>query len=39
MKALLLLMMAVSKSVKDFIVHATSAQAREHLAKAGYTAP
>jgi molybdate transport system substrate-binding protein len=28
-----------SKSVKDFIAHATSAQARERLAKAGYTPP
>jgi molybdate transport system substrate-binding protein len=28
-----------SKSVKDFIAHVTSPQARERLAKAGYTAP
>jgi molybdate transport system substrate-binding protein len=28
-----------SKSVKDFIAHATSPQARERLAKAGYTPP
>jgi molybdate transport system substrate-binding protein len=28
-----------AKSVQDFIAHLTSAQARERLAKAGYTAP
>jgi hypothetical protein len=28
-----------SRPVKDFIAHITSAQARERLAKAGYTAP
>jgi molybdate transport system substrate-binding protein len=28
-----------SKAVKDFIAHATGPQARERLAKAGYTAP
>jgi molybdate transport system substrate-binding protein len=28
-----------SKGVKDFIAHATGPQARERLAKAGYTAP
>lgn len=31
--------MTEAKSVKDFIAHATSPQARERLAKAGYTAP
>jgi molybdate transport system substrate-binding protein len=31
--------MKESKSVKDFIAHVTSPQARERLAKAGYTAP
>jgi molybdate transport system substrate-binding protein len=31
--------MSESKSVRDFIAHVTSPQARERLAKAGYTAP
>jgi hypothetical protein len=31
--------MTEAKSVKDFIAHVSSPQARERLAKAGYTAP